>query len=190
MRASDDRPDRPDGAGSGSARGASGTRSAGRARAGEAPPEQLVEIRLGLGRLERLFASRRVHSGMAAAAGVHLPQQAIHVLRTLGEADPQPVSDVARAARMDNGAVSRQLRVLEEQGLIKRQTSPAHGSIVLVEATAEGRRLNRRYERVRNGQLGRALAHWTPEEREQLGRLMVRLVDDLQGTPYLDPDRD
>jgi len=156
----------------------------------EASEEELAAIRLGIGRLQRLFASRRVHSGMASAAGVSLPQQALQVLRTLGDQGPQPVSDVARAARMDNGAVSRQLRVLEGQGLVRRESSPAHGSIVLVEATEEGRRLNHRYERVRSGQLGRALAHWTPEERAQLGELMVRLVDDLQATPYLDPDAD
>jgi DNA-binding MarR family transcriptional regulator len=150
--------------------------------------EDLAAVRLGITRLQRLLSSRRVHGGMAAAAGVSLPQQALQVLRALGDQPPQAVSDVARAARMDNGAVSRQLKVLEDEGLVRRRTSPAHGSIVLVEATAEGRRVNRRYELVRGGHLGRALADWTPEERHELGRLLVRLVDDLQATPYLDPE--
>lgn len=160
------------------------------ARSERVPDVELAEIRTGIGRLQRLFASRRVHSGMASAAGVHLSQQALQVLRTLAETPARPVSDLARAARMDTGAVSRQLRVLEDEGLVHRRASPAHGSIVLVEATEEGLRLARRYEKVRSGQLGRALAHWTPEERAQLGHLLVRLVDDLQSTPYLDPDDD
>lgn len=152
------------------------------------PDEELAAVRLGITRLQRLFSSRRVHTGMAAAAGVALSQQALQVLRALGGHGSQAVSDVARSARMDTGAVSRQLRVLEEAGLVRRRTSPAHGSIVLVEATPDGQRINRRYERVRFGHLDRALEGWTPEERTELGRLLVRLVDDLQSTPYLDPD--
>ena len=79
---------------------------------------QLQSVRLGLTRLQRLLSSRRVHAGMAGAARVVLPQQAMNVLRALGDREPLPVGDLARAARMDTGAVSRQIRVLEEEGLV------------------------------------------------------------------------
>lgn len=151
---------------------------------------QLQSVRLGLTRLQRLLSSRRVHAGMAGAARVALPQQAMSVLRALGDRDPLPVGDLARAARMDTGAVSRQIRVLEEEGLVERRSSPQHGSIVLVVATEEGRAMAHRFEKVRNAQLSRALSDWTPGEREQLGYLMLRLVDDLQATPYLQTDGD
>lgn len=151
---------------------------------------QLQSVRLGLTRLQRLLSSRRVHAGMAGAARVVLPQQAMNVLRALGDRAPLPVGDLARAARMDTGAVSRQIRVLEEEGLVERRSSPQHGSIVLVEATTEGKAMARRFERVRGAQLSRALMEWTPEERQQLGELMLRLVDDLQATPYLQADGD
>ena len=151
---------------------------------------QLQSVRLGLTRLQRLLSSRRVHAGMAGAARVVLPQQAMNVLRALGDREPLPVGDLARAARMDTGAVSRQIRVLEEEGLVERRSSPQHGSIVLVQATAEGKAMAQRFERVRGAQLSRALVEWTPEERQQLGELMLRLVDDLQATPYLQADGD
>lgn len=151
---------------------------------------QLQSVRLGLTRLQRLLSSRRVHAGMAGAARVALPQQAMNVLRALGDRDPLPVGDLARAARMDTGAVSRQIRVLEDEGLVERRSSPQHGSIVLVVATPEGAAMARRFERVRGAQLSRALSDWTPEERAQLGQLMLRLVDDLQATPYLQTDGD
>jgi DNA-binding MarR family transcriptional regulator len=150
--------------------------------------DQLGAVRLGLTRLGRLLSSRRVHAGMARAAGVALPEQAMNVLRALGDRDPLPVGDLARAARMDAGAVSRQIRVLEEAGLVERRDSPPHGSIVWVVATTEGRETARRFERVRNAQLSRALADWTDDEREELGRLLLRLVDDLQVTPYQSTD--
>ena len=145
---------------------------------------QLVEVRLGLSRVGRLLSSRRIHANNAAAAGVELPQQAIDVLRALGDRDPLPVGDLARVARMDTGAVSRQVKFLAESGLVERRASPQHGSIVLVAGTSEGRELARRFERVRSEQLVRALADWTPEERRELGRLLLRLVDDFQAIPY------
>ena len=152
--------------------------------------EQLGAVRLGLNRLGRLLSSRRVHAGMAGAARVALPQQAMSVLRALGDREPLPVGDLARAARMDTGAVSRQVRLLCDEGLAERHASPQHGSIVLVVATPEGREMAKRFERVRNAQLSRALADWTPEERLELGRLLLRLVEDLQSTPYLQADGD
>jgi DNA-binding MarR family transcriptional regulator len=152
--------------------------------------DQLVAVRLGITRLGRLLSSRGVHVGMAGAAGVELSEQAMNVLRALADSEPSPVGDLARSARMDTGAVSRQIKVLESEGLAVRAPSPQHRSIVLVEATKRGKDVARRFERVRHAQLSRALASWTNEEREQLGVLLVRLVDDLQSTPYLRSDRE
>ena len=165
------------------------TRRAARPTAAQLPAEiegQLVDVRQGLSRLQRLLSSRRINAEMADAAGVSLSQQSIEVLRALADNEPMPVGDLARAARMDTGAVSRQLRGLEEDGLVERRASEHHGSVVLVVATAKGRSLTRRYERVRNAQLSLALTDWEPQERLELGRLLLRLVDDLQSTPYLE----
>jgi DNA-binding MarR family transcriptional regulator len=85
---------------------------------------------------------------------------------------------------MDVGAVSRQPRILEDAGLATRKPSPTNGTVVLTAATAEGEELARRFHDVGRRQLTRAMAGWTPTEREQLGRLMLRFVDDLQRTPY------
>lgn len=156
--------------------------------AGKDIESELVDVRLGISRLQRLLSSRRINAGMAGAAGVDLSQQSIEVLRALGSNDPMPVGELARAARMDTGAVSRQLRTLTDLGLVERRASEHHGSIVLVVGTAAGRALAARYERVRSAQLSRALADWEPEERVELGRLLLRLVDDLQSTPYLELD--
>lgn len=156
----------------------------------ESIEEQLRDVRSALTRLQRLLSSRRVHSGMAGAARVVLPQQAMNVLRALGDREPLPVGDLARAARMDTGAVSRQVRLLVEEGLAERRASPQHGSIVLVQATPEGRAMARRFEKVRSSQLSRALVDWSDEERITLGNLLLRLVDDLQSTPYLQADGD
>jgi DNA-binding MarR family transcriptional regulator len=144
----------------------------------------LEGVRLGLHRLQRLLSSRRSSSALAVAAGVDLPQQVIQVLQVLQDGEPRSVADLARLARMDAAAVSRQVRALEDQGLVRRQASPNHGRIVLIEPTEAGLTAARRLRELSNRHLTDALAGWNPDDRETLGRLLVRLVDDLQGTPH------
>jgi DNA-binding MarR family transcriptional regulator len=142
------------------------------------------ELRQGVDRMQRMLGSRRIQARLVEVTGLELSQQAIQVLAVLPEGECYPVADVARRARMDVGAVSRQLRVLEDQGLVRREASPDHGSVVLVHATAAGLAARRRIEDVRRRHFAEALAEWTDEDRAQLGRLMTRLVEDLQRTPY------
>jgi len=151
-------------------------------------PTGLDELRLGLNRLQRMLASRRIQSRLAAAAGVDLGQQAVQVLRVIGDGKERPAADIAREARMDVAAVSRQLRALEAKGLLTRRASPDHGSVVLVEATADGRAIAERLETVQSRHIGDALASWSDEECAALGRALLRLVDDLQRTPYRSPE--
>jgi DNA-binding MarR family transcriptional regulator len=149
----------------------------------EAEPD-LEGVRLGLHRLQRLLSSRRSSSALAVAAGVDLPQQVIQVLQVLQDGEPRSVADLARMARMDGAAVSRQVRVLEDRGLVRRHASPTHGRIVLIEPTDEGLAAARRLGELGHRHLVDSLAGWSPEDRDALGRLLLRLVDDLQGTPH------
>ena len=134
--------------------------------------------------LRRLLSSRRVFSRLAAAAEIEISQQAVQVLRVLDREDPRSVAEVAREARMDVGAVSRQLTSLENLGLVSRRPSKAHGSVVLVTATARGMQLVEQVNAVQNRHLQEALEEWSDEDRTQLAHLLLRLVDDLQQTPY------
>jgi DNA-binding MarR family transcriptional regulator len=146
------------------------------------PPDD--ELRLGLHRLQRLLSSRRAFSNLADAAGVDLSQQSAEVLGALGDNGAQPVAEVARRARMDVAAVSRQLRTLEERQLARRRPSPNHRSVVLVEATARGKRVAQQIDVVRRRHLDEVLTGWAAGDRTSLGALLLRFVDDLQRTPF------
>lgn len=144
--------------------------------------EQISAITQAMRDLQRLRASRKVHATLAGATAVDLSQQAVQVLVALD--GTLPVARVALAARMDVGAVSRQIRVLEERGLVTKAPSPDNASIVLVSATDAGREAAERIRAVRNDHVTRALAGWSTADRDALARLLRRLVDDLQATPY------
>jgi DNA-binding MarR family transcriptional regulator len=140
-------------------------------------------IGTAINELQRLLSSRRVHSRLAASANLALSQQATQVLVALGDT-PRPIADLAAAARMDVGAVSRQLNVLAEQGLAVREPSPTHGRVVLASPTTAGAELRDHVRDVRSRHLADTLSAWSADERAQLGHLLLRLVHDLQATPF------
>ncbi|HEY2429203.1 MAG TPA: MarR family winged helix-turn-helix transcriptional regulator, partial [Acidimicrobiales bacterium] len=147
----------------------------------------LGAVRAGLHRLQRLLGSRGPWVALGEAAGVDLGQQEIQLLQVLHDGRARSIGDLARVARLDAAAASRRLRALEERGMIARRPSSVHGRIVMVEPTAEGLACARRLHDLRDRHLVDALRRWDPSEREMLGRLMLRLVDDLEATPYRSP---
>lgn len=142
----------------------------------------IVAIAEAIRDLQRLRASRKVHAALVDAIGVDVSQQALQVLGALDQT--RSVAQVAAAARMDVGAVSRQLRLLEDRGYVDKAPSPDNASVVLVSATTRGRDVAARVAASRNDHLSRALAGWSPSDRRALATLLRRLVDDLQATPF------
>ena len=147
-------------------------------------PADVEPVREGIHRLQRLLGSRRPWAALGDAAGVDLAQQGIQVLTVLHDGEPRSMADLARVARMDAAAVSRQVRELEDRGLVVRRASPVHGRVVLIEPSEEGRVVARRLHDLRDQHLVDALSSWDSGEREALGRLVLRLVDALEETPY------
>lgn len=139
--------------------------------------------------LQRMRSSKQVFALLADAVGTDLPRQAIEALVALGT-EIMPVAEVAKRARMDVGAVSRQLRMLEESGYVSKSPSAQNRSVVLVEATSRGRRLSGLVKRVQDRHLNRALEKWSREDRRRLATLLDRLVTNLQETPYEREGRD
>lgn len=140
---------------------------------------QLATALNGLG---RLFASRQVYSRIAEAAGVSTSQQGIQVLYVLADGGERPVAGLADEARMDIAAVSRALRGLEADGLVRRRTDRADARVVLVSATASGARVAGRILDLQHRHLDKTLSHWSNDDRARLADLLARLVADLRAT--------
>jgi DNA-binding MarR family transcriptional regulator len=144
------------------------------------PVEQLM---VSLQRLGRLQSSRQVTNRIATAAGAEVSQQGVTLLRVLHRNGRQSMATLASAAAMDLGAVSRQVKLLEEAGAVRRTRSAEDGRVALLELTAEGRRVAERIRAVGVRHLESALAAWSPADAETLATLLARLVDDLMSTP-------
>jgi DNA-binding MarR family transcriptional regulator len=147
------------------------------------------ELLLAIQRLGRLMGSRQVSSRIADAAGADITQQGVRILRALYRHGEQPIAGLASVAHMDIAAVSRQLRPLEEAGLVQRAGSTGDARVALVSLTAAGRRIAKRIRDVGIRHLSAALKDWTPAERTNLGHLLTKLVDDLMATEITPPRR-
>ncbi len=146
------------------------------------------ELLAAVQRLGRLMASRQVSTRIAEVAGADISQQGVQIVRALSRDGECTIAGLAAAAHMDISAVSRQLRPLEEAGLVARSAAAQDGRVALVSLTAAGRKVGRRIREVGLRHLDESLSGWSERDRAQLARLLTRFVADLQATGIPDTD--
>jgi len=94
--------------------------------------------------------------------------------------DAMRVSDLAAKVELDASTVSRQIKQLEDKGIVERTTDPGDRRASLVQLSEDGRTvmqaaLRRRFERIRA-----VLEPWSERDRAQLQKLLTRLAADLR----------
>ena len=141
-------------------------------------------IRGPLGRLFRLGASRKVHAHQVAAAGVEITQPGAALLARIVDDGPVVLGDLSAAADMDPGAVSRQVKLLEAEGLVERHGRDDDARIRVLQATAAGRRVRGRIASVQDRHMADVLAGWSDADRATFARLLDRFVADLRSVQY------
>jgi DNA-binding MarR family transcriptional regulator len=90
------------------------------------------------------------------------------------------VSDLAAKVGLDASTVSRQIKQLEDKGVIERTHDPADGRASLVQLSRKGHSImqsafKRRFERIE-----KALVPWSERDRKRLQSLLTRLANDLR----------
>ncbi|WP_189037576.1 MarR family winged helix-turn-helix transcriptional regulator [Streptomyces daqingensis] len=111
--------------------------------------------------------SREVHPELEPAA--------YGLFVRLEEAGPQRATELAAFFGVGKATVSRQLRALEELGLIARSPDPADGRASLVHLTSDGRERFAQVRDARRAEYVRKLAAWDPAEVAELARLLHQL---------------
>lgn len=92
---------------------------------------------------------------------------------------PVRLSSLATVVELDASTVSRQVRHLEDRGLLERTGDPDDGRASRIALTDEGRtRLEAGAQR-RRDLVGRLLEEWPADDREQLRLLLTRLLVQL-----------
>ena len=142
----------------------------------------LRRVETAVGRLGRIASSPRGDADRCERAGVDpVPPVAQRILRYVVERGPARISQIARATRTGDAAVSRQVKQLESRGLLRRESDASDGRAALVDITATGHQVSERLRRAADEIFQERLSGWKPEELETLGALMEQLADDLSG---------
>jgi DNA-binding MarR family transcriptional regulator len=130
--------------------------------------------------LHRITGSRRVVQSGRAAMALDLSDVGAVVLRHVATNGPIRPAGIAERLRMLPSALSRQLKNLEDEGLVERVPSPGDKRGSLVRATRRGRALVRRIEQTEQQLLAEQLHDWSDTDLRRLVGLMDRLVHDLR----------
>jgi DNA-binding MarR family transcriptional regulator len=126
--------------------------------------------------------SPRQRERLQRALGLSLSETNLGALRLVQRHGPVAVSDVARRLEVDLSNASRQLRALEDQGLVRRSTDPADRRVARVAITAAGRRVLERTRAIALNDYAVALGGWSARDRAQLAELLDRFRRSLLAT--------
>jgi DNA-binding MarR family transcriptional regulator len=99
---------------------------------------------------------------------------------------PAAVGDLAHALRCDRSNVSRLVDRASTRGLVKRRAGQQDGRVTLVELTAEGERLARRFIAALEAQTQTLRAEW-PASREQTAVELLNEIADALDAPAEQP---
>ncbi|MGW1494117.1 MarR family winged helix-turn-helix transcriptional regulator [Streptomyces sp. NBC_00191] len=132
---------------------------------------------LALERELAVFLRRARASSGEMAREVHpeLEPAAYGLLVRLEEAGQQRATELAAYFGVGKATMSRQLRALDELGLVTREPDPADGRASLVRLTEEGRLRFRRVRDARRDRYMSKLAGWDRGEVAELARLLHQL---------------
>ncbi|MEV5749536.1 MarR family winged helix-turn-helix transcriptional regulator [Actinoallomurus sp. NPDC052308] len=109
---------------------------------------------------------REIHPDLDAAA--------YGLLAGLRECAPARPSDLAEYFKVGKATMSRQLKVLEELGLIERRPDPGDRRAHLFDLTSEGRRRMDAVSASRQDTFHRLLAAWPVEDVRVLATMLAR----------------
>ncbi|MEU9073140.1 MarR family winged helix-turn-helix transcriptional regulator [Kitasatospora sp. NPDC004745] len=133
--------------------------------------EREVALMFRRGRARVAELSRRVHPELEGAA--------YSMLGYIEQAGRVRVTDVGAHFTVGKATVSRQIRALEELGLVSREADPLDRRAALVSLTADGRRRYLAARDVRMRRVSELLGDWSREDVDRFAELLHRFNDVL-----------
>lgn len=121
-----------------------------------------------------LSATRLVSEGLA---GVESRRHHYALLAALDEGGPVSQATLSRRTTIDRSDMVATINELADQGLVKRSPDPDDRRRNVITITPGGRRQLRHLDRLLAGIQDELLAPLSARERQQLVRLLARIVD-------------
>ncbi|GAA1967663.1 MarR family transcriptional regulator [Kitasatospora viridis] len=137
--------------------------------------EREVAVMFRRGRARSAEMSRLVHP--------QLEGMAYSLLAHLAEAGQVRVTDVGCHFGVGKATISRQIKALEELGLVSREPDPLDGRASLVSLTEDGASRYARAHEARLASFREMLCSWDPADLSRFGRLLARFNESVAAAP-------
>jgi DNA-binding MarR family transcriptional regulator len=137
-----------------------------------------ASIQDALASVVRNSTNVRLHDKVKRRIGLPLERSSYTILRHAAEG-PSRMSDIAGALIVDISTASRQVKVLEESGLLVRTSHPSDGRACVLELTDSGREALDLARAAWREVVSDVLDGWSAADRRTLAPLLQRLADDL-----------
>lgn len=142
--------------------------------------DEVLAVMPRLAQLANAVSRRRLVEHAMAAAGIEVEQPAFSVLLSIHLAGtPLRISEIAERMRLVQPHVTRQVQQLERRGLVRRTGDPNDRRVSIIVPTDEGGAAAERYASSLVRWFTGAVAHWSEQDRADLGRLLARFADDV-----------
>jgi DNA-binding MarR family transcriptional regulator len=139
-----------------------------------------VELVAGsLAMLTRQASLMRLHDLVSNRGGLTLERSAYPLLNQILALQGGRLSDVAAGLRVAVPTVSRQVRQLEDLGLVVRTQDPVDGRAILLAVTPAGLDALQRMRAEWQKTVAEILEPWPQKDREILGELLERFALEL-----------
>jgi DNA-binding MarR family transcriptional regulator len=123
---------------------------------------------------------RRVIAERARMLHPELSPVSYSMLVALNDGGPRRASDLVEIFSIDKGAVSRQVQVLLELGLIERNQDPEDRRAMILAISEEGHRRLANIATTRRLEVSERLADWSDEDLPEFVRLLGRYNSALE----------
>jgi len=103
----------------------------------------------------------------------------LNALRIIARSGPIPVTEVAKRLGVDQSTASRQIRPLEDAGLVARTADDADRRVAWLAVTKDGQGVLDRIHRLRRDDLDHVLHDWSDGDRAALAGLLARFKESM-----------
>ena len=139
-----------------------------------------VELVAGsISMLTRQASLMRLHDLVSNRGGLTLERSAYPLLNQILALKAGRLSDVAAGLKVAVPTVSRQVRQLEDLGLVQRSQDPVDGRAIILEVTPSGLDALQRMRDEWRRTVAEILEPWPAKDREILGELLERFAVEL-----------
>ena len=129
--------------------------------------------------LTRQASLMRLHDIVSNRAGLTLERSAYPLLNQILTLRTGRLSDVAAGLKVAVPTVSRQVRQLEDLGLVARTQDPMDARAIILQVTSAGLDALQRMREEWRRTVAEILESWPGKDREILGELLERFALDL-----------